>query len=72
MTINNKIAIPLKLHCPLRETGCPGFIEKDVLMYLVEPDELYVYGLCGECGSGGNITLSLMKLLAQCPVGQVM
>jgi hypothetical protein len=67
MQIEGKEASSLKLYCSLRDAGCPGYIEKDVLMYLLETNELYVYGLCGECGTTGSVSLSLEKLIGQCP-----
>lgn len=66
MTINGKEAMCIRLHCSNREI-CPGFIEKDVLLYLLETDELYIWGVCGECGVSGNLTVSLSTLLFQCP-----
>jgi hypothetical protein len=71
MTINDKEAIPLRLHCPNKEVGCPGEIENAVLMYLLEGDELYVFGKCSECEASGNISLPLIELLSQCPVTTV-
>jgi hypothetical protein len=67
MDINGKPAHPLKLYCSLKETGCPGYIEKEVLMYLLEGDELYIYGKCGECGQAGNMQVSLIELMGKCP-----
>jgi hypothetical protein len=64
MVINEKAAHPLKLHCPLQ---CGGYIENEILMYLLEGDELYVYGKCGECGQGGNLQVSLIELISKCP-----
>lgn len=64
MIIEGKQATALKLHCPLR---CGGFIENEILMYLLEGDELYIYGKCGECQQAGNMTVSLIELISQCP-----
>jgi hypothetical protein len=64
MIINGKVGISLRLHCPLM---CGGYIENDVLLYLLETSELYIYGKCGECGHSGNLTVNLMELLIQCP-----
>jgi hypothetical protein len=64
MEINGKQALPLLLHCPL---SCGGYIEKDVLMYLLEGDELFIFGKCGECDQAGNMTVHLIELMAQCP-----
>jgi hypothetical protein len=72
MDINGKPAAAVKLYCSLRETGCPGFIEKDILIYLLEPDELYFWGACGECGATGSLIVSLIELLSGCPSGAVM
>jgi hypothetical protein len=69
--INGKAATCIRLFCALHQAGCPGFIEKDVLMYLLEGDEIYLYGKCGECNHSGNITISLMELLTQIPTGMV-
>lgn len=69
MTIFGKEAVSLKLYCSLRETGCPGYIENNVLMYLLESNELYVYGRCGECNEAGSITLLLEELIGKCPCG---
>jgi len=68
MVIDGHIATSIRLWCPNKELGCPGFIERDVLLYLVEPHHLYVWGACGECGTSGNLTVDLMELLIQCPV----
>jgi hypothetical protein len=64
MEIAGKQAHPLKLHCSL---GCGGFIENEILMYLLEGDELYIYGKCGECGQAGNLQVSLIELMSKCP-----
>jgi hypothetical protein len=64
MEINGKQALPLRLHCPL---SCGGYIENDVLMYLLEGDELFIFGKCGECNQTGNMTVHLIELMAQCP-----
>ena len=64
MEINGKRAFPLLLHCPL---SCGGYIEHDVLMYLLEGDELFIFGKCGECDQAGNMTVRLIELMAQCP-----
>ncbi len=64
MIIEGKQATSLRLHCPLQ---CGGYIENDILLYLLETSELYVYGKCGECGQAGNISINLMELLIQCP-----
>jgi hypothetical protein len=70
MTIDGKVAICVRLHCPQQ---CGGFIENEILMYLLEGDELYIYGVCSECGSSGNLTVPLNQLLLQVPtVGPVM
>jgi hypothetical protein len=69
MVVNGKPAHPLKLDCPLQ---CGGFIENEVLMYLLEGDELFIYGKCSECGQAGNMQVSLIKLLSQCPASVVM
>ncbi len=65
MVIAGKQAVSLRLHCPVL---CGGYIERDVLMYLLEDNSLYVYGACGECGQHGDITLSLVQLIEQCPL----
>jgi hypothetical protein len=65
MDISGKQATPLKLYCPLQ---CGGFIENEMLMYLLEGDELYIYGKCGECGQAGNMTVRLIELMGRCPV----
>ena len=64
MEIQGKLAHPLKLDCP---NQCGGFIENEVLMYLLAGDELYIYGKCGECGQAGNMTVSLIELASKCP-----
>ena len=64
MDINGKQATALKLHCP---NQCGGFIENEVLLYLLEGDELFIYGKCGECNQAGNMTVYLIELIAQCP-----
>ena len=64
MDINGKQATALKLHCP---NQCGGFIENEVLLYLLEGDELYIYGKCSECGQAGNMTVSLIELASKCP-----
>ena len=64
MIINGRAAKALRLHCPL---SCGGYIENEVLLYLLEGDELYTYGKCGECGQAGNMTVSLIELTSKCP-----
>jgi hypothetical protein len=64
MDINGKQAAALKLHCP---NQCGGFIENEVLLYLLEGDELFIYGKCGECNQAGTMTVQLIELIAQCP-----
>ena len=64
MVIGNKQATSLRLYCPL---NCGGYIENDVLLYLLETSELYICGKCGECGHNGSLTVDLMALLVQCP-----
>jgi hypothetical protein len=64
MDINGKQATPLKLHCPLQ---CGGYIGNEVLLYLMEGDELYIYGKCEECGQSGNLVVSLIELMSKCP-----
>jgi len=65
--IEGKRATSLRLWCPNKEIGCPGYIENEVLLYLLETSELYLYGKCSECGESGNVTVDLMALLVQCP-----
>jgi hypothetical protein len=72
MVIDGKNATSIRLWCPNHELGCPGYIGKEVLVYLLETDELYIYGKCEECDTSGNVTVSLMKLLSQCPVTAIM
>jgi len=67
MILDGKVATNIRLHCPNRELGCPGYIGKEVLIYLLETNELYIYGKCEECDVSGNLTVSLIELLAQCP-----
>lgn len=62
--IGEKAAISLRLHCPL---SCGGYIENDVLLYLLEGDQLYIHGHCGECGQSGSLTVDLLELMSQCP-----
>jgi hypothetical protein len=70
MIIGGRVAIPIRLHCPLE---CGGFIENEILMYLLEGDDLYIYGICSECNAPGNLTVPLNNLLLQVPtVGPVM
>jgi hypothetical protein len=69
MDINGKQATPLKLHCPLQ---CGGYIENDVLLYLLEGDELFIFGKCGECGQAGNMSVSLIELMSKTPQAAVM
>jgi hypothetical protein len=64
MIVNGKEAKSLMLHCPL---ACGGYIENEILMYLLEGDDLYIYGKCGECGQGGHLAVSLLDLMAQSP-----
>ena len=64
MVIGGKAATSLRLHCP---TMCGGYIENDVLLYLLETSELYIYGKCSECGNSGSLTVDLIELLVQCP-----
>jgi hypothetical protein len=73
MIINGKEAVGLRLNCSLREQGCPGFIDKDIMIYLLVSDELYIFGVCSECGTSGDLTVPLNELLLQVPtVGPVM
>jgi hypothetical protein len=69
MTISGKEATPLMLHCPL---NCGGYIENEMLMYLLEGDEMFIFGKCGECGQAGNMTVPLIQLMSQCPQPVVM
>ena len=36
-------------------------------MYLLEGDELYIYGACSECGQKGNLTITFIELMSKCP-----
>jgi hypothetical protein len=69
MTIAGMKATEFKLNCPLL---CGGYIENEILMYLLEGDQLYVYGKCGECGQSGNLMISLYTLLSRTPTSVVM
>jgi hypothetical protein len=68
MEIAGRHAVPLKLYCSLKETGCPGYISNEVLMYLTEAEELVIFGHCEECGQHGTLIVSLTKLISQCPL----
>jgi len=69
MTIAGMKATEFKLTCPLM---CGGYIENEVLIYLIEGDQLYIVGHCGECRQSGNIIISLYTLLSRSPQARVM
>jgi len=48
--------------------GCPGYLEKDILIYVLETGELYIFGACGECNVTGSLTVSFRELLMHCSV----
>ena len=73
MLIEGKLATSIQLWCSNRELGCPGFIDKDIMIYLLVTDELYIFGVCSECGTSGDLTVPINELLLQVPtVGPVM
>lgn len=69
MQIEGKQATSLKLNCPLM---CGGFVENEMLLYLLEDDTIYLFGKCGECGQSANLSISLIDLLARTPQARIM
>ena len=64
-----EIRYSTKAELPATGNGCPGFLENEVLIYLLEGDELYIWGKCTECEGTGSLTVSLIELLTKCPTG---